>query len=287
MRVTWHGNINFGLTNIPVGLVVAQKRKDVGFRTLHRECGSPIKQMRYCPVHEADGNLEADATVKGFEYTKGEFLVVEEDEIDALSPEKSKSISIFQFCDVDEVDPIYFDRSYYLAPSGDEPRERGLYKLFHDALVDTGMAAVGQFVLWGKENLCLIRPFHDEALSLTTLYYVEDIREDVVPIEASLEGITNTKAERDMAVELVTALKEEFDPDRYISQHRMDVRELIEAKMAGKKIKPKAKAPAPTPKTDLLDNLKASIDAAKKEKGVKPKAKAKKPAARGRKKTAA
>src|ERR671910_1662823 len=117
MRTIWNGSINFGLVNIPVGLAVAQQRKDVSFRTLHRECGTPIKQKRWCPVHERE--VAADELVKGWEVSKGEFVVVEDADLEAITQhDNSRSIEITRFVQAGEVDPVFFDRTYFLVPAG-------------------------------------------------------------------------------------------------------------------------------------------------------------------------
>ncbi len=172
MRTIWNGSINFGLVNIPIGLAVAQQRKDTAFRTLHRECGTPIKQKRYCPFHERD--VEADELVKGWEFTKNQFVVVEESDLEAVAVQRSQSVDIIRFVPITQVDPIYFDRTYYLAPAGPDAQRRP-YVLLLRAMQEADMAAVGKFVLWGKENLCLIRPL-GESLVLETLFFAEDIR---------------------------------------------------------------------------------------------------------------
>jgi len=115
MRTIWNGSINFGLVNIPIGLAVAQDRKDVSFRTLHRECGTPIKQKRWCPKHERD--VESDELVKGWEFAKGSYVVVEESDLEAVALRRSQSIDIVKFVSLSEVDPLYFERCYYLAPA--------------------------------------------------------------------------------------------------------------------------------------------------------------------------
>src|SRR5438552_17842940 len=120
MRTTWNGSVSFGLVNIPVGLAPATKpaarQSDVSFRLLHRECGTPIKQKRWCPVHERD--VEADELVKGWEVAKGEFVLVEESDLEAVALQRSQSIEILRFVELADVDPMYFDRTYYLAPAG-------------------------------------------------------------------------------------------------------------------------------------------------------------------------
>ena len=140
MRTIWNGSINFGLVNIPIGLAVAQQRKDTAFRTLHRECGTPIKQKRYCPFHERD--VEADELVKGWEFAKGQFVFVEESDLEAVALQRSQSIDILRFVPIEQVDPVYFDRAYYLAPADAEAQRRP-YVLLLRAMQDANMAAVG------------------------------------------------------------------------------------------------------------------------------------------------
>src|SRR5438874_2824381 len=115
MRTIWNGSISFGLVSIPIGLALATQRSDVAFRTLHRECGTPIKQKRFCPFHERD--VEADELVKGWEFSKGQYVVVEESELEAIALTRSQAIDIVQFVRVADVDPVYFDRTYYLPPA--------------------------------------------------------------------------------------------------------------------------------------------------------------------------
>ena len=211
MRTIWNGSINFGLVNIPIGLAVAQQRKDVSFRTLHRECGTPIKQKRWCPKHERD--VEPEELVKGWEFSKGQFVIVEESDLEAVALQRSQAIEIDRFVPVAEVDPIYFDRTYYLAPA-DADAQRRPYLLLLEAMKKTGLGAVGKFVLWGKENLCLIRPLGD-SLALETLFFAEDIRSRDEIDEAMGETKKVAKAELEMAVQLVDNLKGSFDPEDY------------------------------------------------------------------------
>jgi DNA end-binding protein Ku len=279
MRTIWNGSINFGLVNIPIGLAVAQQRKDTSFRTLHRECGTPIRQKRWCPFHERD--VEADELVKGWEFTKGQFVVVEEEDLEAVAVQKSQSIDILRFVPVEQVDPIYFDRGYYLSPASAEAQRRP-YVLLLRAMQQEQVAAVGKFVLWGKENLCLIRPL-GESLALETLYFAEDIRARD-EIDEAVGEIEPSKAELDMALQLLQSLVGEFDPEEYENEHRNDLRAMLEAKLEGKEIK----APEPAEKApviDLMEALKQSVAQAQGEE-KKPAAK-KKPAARARKKAAA
>jgi DNA end-binding protein Ku len=260
MRTIWNGSINFGLVNIPVGLGVAQQRKDVAFRTLHRECGTPIKQKRYCPFHERD--VEADELVKGWEFTKGQFVVVEESDLEAVALQRSQSVDILRFVKVEEVDPIYFDRTYYLVPA-DANAQRRPYVLLLRAMQEAGMGAIGKFVLWGKENLCLIRPLGD-SLALETLYYAEDIR----PRKEIDELVSETDvqdAELGMARQLVESLVGEYDPNDYANEYRNELRGMLEAKLAGEEItRPEPVTVAPV--VDLMDALRQSVAQASGEK---------------------
>jgi DNA end-binding protein Ku len=253
MRTIWNGSINFGLVNIPIGLAVAQQRKDTAFRTLHRECGTPIKQKRYCPFHERD--VEADELVKGWEFSKGQFVLVEDSDLEAVALQRSQSVDIIRFVPIEQVDPIYFDRTYYLAPADPEAQRRP-YVLLLRAMQDAGMAAVGKFVLWGKENLCLIRPL-GESLVLETLYFAEDIRSRK-EIDEAVEETEVKGPELAMATQLVESLVGDFDPNDYENQYRNDLRAMLEAKLEGKEIA--APEPAPeAPVVDLMEALKQSV----------------------------
>jgi DNA end-binding protein Ku len=281
MRTIWNGSINFGLVNIPIGLAVAQQRKDTAFRTLHRECGTPIKQKRYCPVHERD--VEADELVKGWEFAKGQFVLVEESDLEAVALQRSQSVDIVRFVPTEQVDPIYFDRTYYLAPAGPEAQRRP-YVLLLRAMQDAGMAAVGKFVLWGKENLCLIRPL-GESLVLETLYFAEDIRPRA-EIDEAVEETDVKDPELAMARQLVESLVGDFDPEDYENDYRNELRAMLEAKLAGQEIARPEPAPE-APVIDLMDALKQSVAQAQQDKGKPAAGKPKKKASTGRKRAAA
>jgi DNA end-binding protein Ku len=273
MRTIWNGSINFGLVNIPIGLAVAQQRKDIAFRTLHRECGTPIKQKRFCPQHERD--VEADELVKGWEFVKGQFVVVEESDLEAVALERSQSIDIVKFVSMDAVDPIYFDRTYYLAPASAEAQRRP-YVLLLKAMQEAEVGAIGSFVLWGKENLCLIRPL-GESLALETLFFAEDVRSRS-EIDEAVEEVEVKGPELEMARQLVQSLVGEFDPSEWENAYRRELRAMLEAKLAGEEItRPEPIAPAPV--VDLMEALKQSVAAAQKD---KPSAKKKAPAGKRR-----
>jgi DNA end-binding protein Ku len=253
MRTIWNGSISFGLVNIPIGLALATQRNDIAFRTLHRECGTPIKQKRWCPVHERD--VEPDELVKGWEVAKGEFVLVEESDLEAVALQRSQSIEILRFVELADVDPMYFDRTYYLAPASADAARRP-YVLLLRAMQETGMAAVGKFVLWGKENLCLIRPQGD-SLALETLFFADDVRSKE-EIEEAVEGTQVQKAELDLAGQVIQSLVGEWKPDDFENDYRRDLRAMLDAKLAGEAIARPAPAPE-TPVVDLMEALRRSV----------------------------
>jgi DNA end-binding protein Ku len=253
MRTIWNGSISFGLVNIPVGLAVATQRSDIAFRTLHRECGTPIKQKRYCPTHERD--VEADELVKGWEVAKGEFVMVEESDLEAVALQRSQSIEILRFVKLDEVDPVYFDRTYYLAPASASAARRP-YVLLLRAMEETGMAAIGKFVLWGKENLCLIRA-QGESLLLETLFFAEDVRSRMEIEEAV--GETDVKdAELELARQVIGSLEGDFVADDFENQYRTELRQMLEAKLEGQEIARPEPVPE-APVVDLMEALRRSV----------------------------
>ncbi len=273
MRTIWNGSINFGLVNIPIGLAVAQQRQDVAFRTLHRECGTPIKQKRYCPKHERD--VDADELVKGWEFSKGQFVIVEDSDLEAVAVQRSQSIDIVRFVRVEAVDPIYFDRAYYLAPASAIAQRRP-YVLLLEAMKRTGLGAVGKFVLWGKENLCLIRPLGD-SLALETLYFAEDVRSRAEIDEAVQETELND-AELGMAVQLVESLAGSYDPVEFRNEYWRELRAMLEAKLTGEEIT-RPEPVAPTPVVDLMEALRKSVAEAKAQREPAKQSRGKKAAA--------
>ena len=253
MRTIWNGSISFGLVNIPIGLALATQRDDVSFRTLHRECGTPIKQKRWCPLHERE--VEADELVKGWEVAKGEFVLVEESDLESVALQRSQSIEILRFVKLEDVDPVFFDRTYYLAPATAEAARRP-YVLLLRAMQDSGTAAVGKFVLWGKENLCLIRPQGD-TLAMETLFFADDVRSKA-EIEEAVEATEVKKAELALAGQVIDSLVGEWRAEDFENEYRRDVRAMLEAKLAGEAIARPEPVPE-TPVVDLMEALRRSV----------------------------
>jgi len=289
MRTIWNGSISFGLVNIPVGMALATKpaarQSDVSFRMLHRECGTPIKNKRWCPQH--DREVSNDEIVKGWEVAKGQFVFVEDSDLEALeTADDSRTIAITRFVELDQVDPIYFDRTYFLAPA-DAVAQRRPYVLLLDAMKETNTAAVGKFVRQGAEHFCLIRP-KGNALALETLFLAEDVRSQA-EIEEAVEEIDVKDAELELARQVIGSLAADFDPQELVSDYRRDLKALLEAKLAGEEIKAPEPVEEKAPVIDLMEALKASVaeaqskkpaDAAKKTKAASPGGSRRKVAAR-------
>jgi DNA end-binding protein Ku len=279
MRTIWNGSISFGLVNIPVGMALATKpaarQSDVSFRMLHRECGTPIKNKRWCPQH--DREVTNDEIVKGWEVAKGQFVIVEDADLEALeTADDTRTIAITRFVELEQVDPIFFDRTYFLAPA-DAPAQRRPYVLLLQAMKETNTAAVGRFVRQGAEHFCLIRPKGD-ALALETLFLAEDVRSQA-EIDEAVGEIDVKDAELELARQVIGSLAADFDEDELVSDYRRDLKALLEAKLAGEEIA----APEPVeeevaPVVDLMAALRASVAEAQDKKSSKASAKKAKPA---------
>ena len=286
MRTSWNGSLSFGLVSIPVGLAPATKpaarQSDISFRLLHRECLTPIRQKRWCPTHDREvGN---DELVKGWEVSKGQFVVVEEEDLEALErSDDSRAIDITQFVHLEEVDPIFFDRTYFLVP-GAAPAARRPYVLLLEAMKQSGAAALGRFVRSGRESLCLVRARGD-ALVLETLFLAEDVYSQAEISEAVADADVKD-AELQLAQQVISSLEAPFDADVLVSEYRRDLRALLEAKLSGQEITLPEPEPEEAQVVDLMEALRASVASAKtapaEEDGSKKKA-----AARPRKKAAA
>lgn len=281
MRTTWSGTLSFGLVNIPVGLALATKpaarQSDVSFRLLHRECLTPIKQKKWCPVH--DRELQGDEIVKGWEASKGVFVTVEEKELEALEGhDDSRAIVISEFVDLSEIDPIYRDRTYFLVP-GSNAAQRRPYRLLLEAMAATGKAALGRFVRSGRESLCLVRARGD-ALLLETLFLAEDVFSSA-EISEAIQRTEVVAAELEVAHQIIDGLEGSFDPELLTSDYRGNLRALLQAKLDGTELPESAKDVVEVaPAEDLLAALKASVEAAKAPKKPAPKKAAAKTPAR-------
>jgi DNA end-binding protein Ku len=257
MRAIWNGFVSFGLVTIPVSVGLAQQRSDVSFRTLARETGQPVKQKRWDPVN--DREVTSDDTVKGWEVSKGRYLPVEDSELERFAARQEKTIQILGFVELSDVDPVYFERAYWLEP---QERAERPYALLIRAMEASGRAAIGRFVLSTKEHLVLLRA-SDGMLTLETLYYPEDIRlKDKREISERLADVDVADAELGMAEQLVEGLARPFEPEAYPNETRKALLDFLNAKAEGAEIAEPEEAPEPAPVIDLMAALKASLAAA-------------------------
>lgn len=256
-RAIWSGAISFGLVNIPIKLVTAVSRKNVSFREIRRGDGSRIRHRR---VAVADGEeVPTDDVVKGYEIAPDRYVIVDPAELKALDPKGSRTIDIEDFVDLADIDPIYFDSSYYLLPTETAAKP---YRLLHDAMARTGKAAIARFVLRTKQYLAVIRPLGD-ALAVSTMVYADEVvrpeQLDGVP-GADLEVADRELA---MATQLIESMATTWDPDRYHDDYRTRVLELIEQKAEGEDVVtvPDEEREAGQ-LVDLMSALEASLQAA-------------------------
>ena len=256
MRSIWRGAISFGMVSIPVKLYSATEQKDVRFRLLHKIDGAPIKEKRVCT---ADGKeVEWEDLVRGYEVGKGEYVILDPEEIDEAKPESATTIEIGDFVKLTEIDPIYFEKSYFLEPTdvGAKP-----FTLLKRALEETARTAVARVVIRTKERLATIRPY-DDTLILETMFWPDEIRSTgSLDVPEGDEATVRAK-ELDMARSLVENLSDRFKPEEYRDEYRVALEELIARKLKGEQRSAKRRKPEPKV-TDLMDALKQSVEASR------------------------
>lgn len=252
-RSIWNGVISFGMVSIPVKLYTATEDKDISFNLLHKECGTRLKQQRWCPVHERA--VEWSEIARGYEYAKDEYITMEDSDFEKLPLPSKRAVELSAFVDAAQIDPIYYQRTYYL-----EPEEKGVkpYALLMRALKEKQLTGIAKIAIRNKEQLCALRPM-DGALVLETLFYPDEIRE--VPSELPETKVSDLELKT--AEALIDLLKDDFEPEKYKDEYRQALMQVIDAKLEGEELSaPKAARPAKI--TDLMTALKASVEAAKK-----------------------
>lgn len=254
MHTIWKGAISFGLVNIPVKMYAATEDKDISMRMLHRVCGTPISYSRRCPHCETA--VENEQIIKGFEYEKGRFVRFDKDELDALSAEASREIKIVDFVSLHEIDPIYFQKTYYLGP-GDTGANA--YGLLMTALADTGKIGIAKVTIRNKSSLAAIR-IVEGCISMETIYYPDEVRPAANVPNLHLTRTAVNERELEMAKMLIDQLTVPFDPGNYQDDYRERVMELIQAKIAGQDVEV-APEPRRTNVVDLMAALQASLQA--------------------------
>jgi DNA end-binding protein Ku len=255
-RAIWSGAISFGLVNVPVKLYSATSPKTVRFHQIASKTGTRIRQQRVDP--STGEEVPYDEIVKGYEIGPDRYVLISSEELETLDPKATRTIDIEEFVDLDDIDPIYFDHSYYLAPAAGGAKA---YRLLLDAMREAGKVGIGRLVLRTKQQLCALRP-GDEVLTLSTMLFGDEV---VAPDRLDeLDAVEEAEAsdrELRMAEQLIESLSAEFEPSKFHDDYRERVIELIERKAAGEEIavQPQVEEPAAAP--DLMAALEASLAA--------------------------
>jgi DNA end-binding protein Ku len=268
-RAIWSGAISFGLVNIPVKLYSAVSRKTVRFHQIDAESGARVRQKRVGPDGE---EIAYEQIVKGYEIGPDRYVTISPEELEALEPQKTRTIDIEDFVDLEQIDPIYYDHPYYLAPDTGASKA---YKLLVDAMEDSGKVAVARVVLRSKEHLVAIRP-RDGALAMETMLFADEViaAESLEELAAADGDVQTSDRELAMANQLIESLASDFEPGKYRDEYRERVLDLIERKAQGETIVIEEPAAEPQEVPDLMAALEASIASAKKPKRKPAKKKA-------------
>jgi DNA end-binding protein Ku len=245
----WKGHLTFGLISIPVRMFAAARGERISFNQLHKECHSRLKQPLFCPV--CNRNVERSEIVKGYEYEKDQYVLFSEEELDKIEPSSARVMEILEFVKLVEMDPLYFDSSYYLASE-----DAGLkaYQLLMKAMEDSGYGAIAKLTMHQRENIVIIRP-GAKGMTLHTMFYSNEIRAaESVPTDK----IEVKDQERKLAQQLIESLAAPFEPQKYRDEYQENLRAMIAAKLKGQEVTEAAR-PHMAPVIDLMEALKKSL----------------------------
>lgn len=263
MRSMWKGSISFGLVTIPIKLYAATESKDVRFNLLHQECRTPVQYRKWCP--QCDREIAAEEIVKGYEFDRGRFVTLEDEDFEAIPLAAKRALEIVGFVKLEEIDPVYFEKTYYL-----EPGEGGAkaYALLRRAMEQTGRVAIARVVIRTKESLAALRVISDRVLAMETMHFPDEVRS-----VAGLTGIVEPELrpqEIEMATGLIESLAMPFEPEQFENQYREALLKLIEAKVHGEEVHQVQPAPERGRVVDLMEALRASIRQAEGERAATP-----------------
>jgi DNA end-binding protein Ku len=268
-RPIWSGAITFGLVSVPVRMYSATHDHEVSFHQFEKGTSDRI---RYKRVNERTGKeVDYDDIVKGAEVGDGDYVLLEQDELDEVAPGRSRSLEIDRFVELDEIDPIYYQKTYFLGPGGDETTK--VYALLRDAMADSNRAAIGTLVMRGKEYLAAIRP-EGKLLMLQTMFFADEVRDPQEQIDDLPRKNAAKPAEVHMAHQLIDSMSGKWRPDDFRDTYTDRVKKLIKEKKAGREVTKADEAPEPTNVTDLFEVLRRSVEDAAKRRNAKPAKKA-------------
>lgn len=268
MHTVWKGSISFGLVNIPIKLHTATEDKDIKLRQLHKECHTPISYQKVCPG--CDKEVKTEDIVKAYEYVKGKFVILEEEDLQKLKQEnEDKAVEIIDFVKLEEIDPIYFEKSYFMAPDNGGGKA---YSLLRSALVESGKIGIAKIIIRSKEQLAVVRVYQNTLL-METIHFPDEVR-NVLEVPNVPSEHTVTPKELDTALLLVEQLTTTFNPEKYHDEYRTALMELIEEKKNGEQTVTATEqktAPVASNVTDLMSALQASLDKTKKKPATRKK----------------
>jgi DNA end-binding protein Ku len=254
-RSLWTGSLGFGLVNVPVAVFSGVTDTDLHFRQLHAKDHTPVEMHRFCA--EEDSEVPYDEIANGYETDDGELIVVTDAELATAAPRKTRTIDIEAFVDLDDVDPIYFDRPYVLVPGGDSDGTLRAYRLLVEVMSRTGRAALGRFVLRTKEHLVLIRA-RDDRLTLTTMRFHDEVR-PAKDVPTPTKRDKPAKKEIDQAVALIEALACPWDPSRYEDEFQKRLKKIVQKKRRGQTVEAPEREKEPSPVPDLMAALEQTL----------------------------
>ncbi|WP_117215529.1 Ku protein [Allorhizocola rhizosphaerae] len=256
-RPIWSGVISFGLVSVPVGMYSATREHEVSFHQFQRGTSDRIRYQR---INERTGKeVDFGDIVKGVE-VGGEYVMVEPDELDEIAPGRSRSLEIHRFVDLDTIDPMYYQKTYYLGPGSEETSKT--YALLRDAMAEANKAAIGTLVMRGKEYLTAIRP-DGPLLVLETMFFADEVRDPKEVLDGTPGRAKARPEEMKMASQLIDSMTGDWDPNDYRDTYTDRVKKLIKAKQAGREVTVAEQAPEPTGAKDLMEVLRRSIEAAR------------------------
>lgn len=260
MRAMWRGSISFGLINVPIKMYAATENKRIGFRQIHRQCGTPISYQKVCTT--CNRKVEEDEIARGYEFEKGRYVIIEDKDLESIPDETTRTIDIIDFVNLADIDPIYFGNSYFLGP---EETGQKAYVLLRKAMEEGGKIAIAKVVIRSKQSLACIRPYGERHLVMETMFYPDEVRNvEEVPVQ---QNVKLNEKEIEMAVQLVKSLSTSFEPEKYTDDYRQALIDIIQAKIEGEEVT------TPTPQegkvVDLMEALKASLELAEKAKKTK------------------
>lgn len=266
MRNLWKGSVSFGLVNVPIKMYTATAKESLHFRQLHKTCHSPINYQKYCP--KCDQVVASDSIIRGYEYEKGKFVVLKDEDFDNIPVPSTRTIDIVDFVDLADIDPIYYSKSYFLSPS--EGGEKA-YILLSQAMQETNKVAIAKITIRNKESLACIRVLKEGTICLETMFFPAEVRDSAeLKIGDLREKIKINDNEMEMAKELVTNLSTTFSPEKYTDEYREELLKIIRQKIAGEEVQiPERMVSGKV--VDLMDALRASLQATEEERAKKEK----------------